>query len=118
MAPNRVKLSTGKGHVQQSQLHELAPTKGKGKKRPDIKTLKLSTKELSTLECPAGSPTFSPKTGREPLFRHLVHLAKATTIHVVFVFSQLHQHYRGSFKAFAKAARGLARYPVDALLIQ
>ncbi len=91
LAPNHVKLSTGKACVQGPQLDKLSPAQGKAKKRLDIKTLELSTKETSPLWCPASTPTFSPKPRCEALFQHLVDLAKATVIHAVFDFNQLDQ---------------------------
>lgn len=118
LMPTRVKLSSGKGRLKRPQLDELPPVKGKGKKRLDIKTLELSTKQPVPVWCPASTPAVSPRPGHEPALQRLVQLAKATTIHVVFDFNLLHQHYRGSFKAFSKAARGLAGYPVDASLIE
>ncbi|KAJ8113199.1 hypothetical protein OPT61_g4626 [Boeremia exigua] len=118
LVPNNVKLLSGKGHLKLPQLDELPPVKGKGKKRPDVKTLKLSSKKLSPVWCSASTPTFSPKPGCEPAFQRLVDIAKATTIHIVFDFNQLHQHYQSSFKAFGKAARGLSGYPVEASLIE
>lgn len=117
LMPTRGKLSSGKGRLKRPQLDELPPIKGRGKKRPDIKTLELSTKQPVPVWCPASSSAISPRPGHEPALRHLVQLAKATTIQVVFDFNLLQQHCRGSFKAFSKAARGLAGYPVDALLI-
>lgn len=118
LMPTGVKLVTGKGHLKRPQLDELAPLKGKGKKRVDVKTLQLSTKQVSPVWCPASTPTFCPKPGHEPALQRLVELAKETKIDIVFDFNQLHQHYQSSFKAFGKAARGLAGYPVEASLIE
>ena len=118
LIPYAVKLSTGNGHLTQLQLDEILPVKGKGRKRPDIKILDLSTKGASPLWCPASNPSFSPKPGCEPAFQAFVDLAKATTVHVVFDYSHVRQQYRGMFKAFSKASRGLVGYPVEALLVE
>lgn len=113
-----VKLSTGNRHVTQLQLDEILSVKGKGKKRPDIKTLDLSIKGPSPLWCSACDLSFSPKPGCEPTFQALVDLAKATTIHIVLDYSHVRHEYKGMFKAFSKAARNLVGYPVEALLIE
>ncbi|KAI2479344.1 hypothetical protein Ptr902_09555 [Pyrenophora tritici-repentis] len=118
LMPSAVKLSTGNGHVTQSQLDEILPVKGKGKKRPDIKTLELSTKGLSPLWCSASDLSFSPKPGFEPAFQALVDLAKTTTVHVVLDYSHVRKEYQGMFKAFSKATKGLVGYPVEALLVK
>lgn len=118
LMPDTVKLSTGNRHVTQSQLDEVLPVQGKGKKRPDIKTLYLSIKSPSPLWCSASGPSFSPKPGCEPAFQALVDLAKTTTVHVVFDYSHVRKKYQGMFKAFSKAARGLVGYPVEALLVE
>jgi len=76
LMPYAVKLSTGNGHVTQPQLDEILPVKGKGKKRPDIKTLDLSIKGPAPLWCSASDSSFSPKPGCDPLSRHLSILLK------------------------------------------
>lgn len=118
LMPYAVKLSTGNGHITQSQLDKILPVKGKGKKRPDIKTLDLSIQGPSPLWCSASDPSFSPKPGCEPAFQALVDLAKATTVHVVLDYSHVRKKYQGMFKAFSRATRGLVGYPVEALLVE
>jgi hypothetical protein len=112
------KLSSGAGHLTPSQLDEILPVTAtaKAKTRPDIKTLDLSIKHASPLWCPAGSASFSPKPGCEPTYQALVDLARATTIHIVLEYSHVRKEYRGSFKAFSKASRGMVGYPVAATL--
>lgn len=118
LMPHAVKLSTGNGYITQSQLDKILPVKGKGKKRPDMKTLDLSIKGPVPLWCSASNPSFSPQPGCELAFRALVDLAKATTVHVVLDYSHVRKKYQGMFKAFSKATRGLVGYPVEALLVQ
>lgn len=118
LMPRQVRLVTDRGHLTRPQLDELAPRKGKGKQRLDIKTLHLSTKQLSPVWCPASTPAFSPQPRHEPALQRLVHLAKANKIHVVFDFNQLHRSYQSSFKAFGKAAQGLVGFPVEAPLLE
>ncbi|KAH6638500.1 hypothetical protein C7974DRAFT_356922 [Boeremia exigua] len=119
LVPGRVKLSTGKGTLTQAQLDGIVAAKGKGKTRPDFKTLDMSIMRPSPVWCPAGTPVVSPKPGCEPAFQRLMDLAKATTIHVIFDFGQLsvHKEHLSAFKAFSKAAKGLAGFPVDGLLV-
>ncbi|KAF1925280.1 uncharacterized protein M421DRAFT_423830 [Didymella exigua CBS 183.55] len=118
LMPTNVRLVSGRGHLKPTQLDNLVPRKGKGKQRRDIKTLQLSTEQPSPVWCPASTTTFSPRPGHEAALQRLIDLAKETKIHVVFDFNQLHQSYKGSFKAFGKAAQGLVRYPVEAPLIE
>lgn len=120
LVPSHVKLVNGIGRLERTQLDELAPQKGKGKQRLDVKTLQLSIKRPSPVWCPASTPTFSPRPGREheSALQQLVDLAKETEIHVVFDFNQLHQSYHSSFKAFGKAFRGLIGYSVEAPLVE
>ena len=118
LMPYAVKLSTGNKHITQSQLDEILPVQGKGKKRPDIKTLDLSTEGPSPLWGSARDPLFSPKPGCEPAFQALVDLAKATTVHVVLDYNHVRKKYQGMFKAFSRATRGLVGYPVEALLVE
>ena len=118
LVPGHVKLVTDRGYLKRTQLDELVPKKGKGKQRLDIKLLRLSTQRPSPVWCSASTPTFSLRPGHEPALQRLVELAKETKIHVVFDFSQLHQSYQSSFKAFSKAAQGLKGYPVEAPLIE
>jgi hypothetical protein len=119
LMPSAAKLSSGAGHLTHAQLDEILPVtaKAKAKTRPDIKTLDLSIKHTSPLWCPAGNATFSPKPGCEPTYQALVDLARATTIHIVLEYSHVRKEYQGSFKAFSKASRGLAGYPVAANLV-
>ncbi|KAJ4374683.1 hypothetical protein N0V86_007556 [Didymella sp. IMI 355093] len=117
LMPDHDTLATGRGHLEPTQLDDLAPRSGKAKKRLDIKTLRLSTKRPPPLWCPASTPTFSPRPGHELALDCLEDLAKETKIHVVFDFTQLHQSYHSFFKAFCKAAQGLIGYPVDAPLL-
>ncbi|KZM28621.1 hypothetical protein ST47_g233 [Ascochyta rabiei] len=118
LMPYTAKLCSGNGHVSQSQLDKILPVKGKGKKRPDIKTLDLSIKGPCPLWSSANDPAFSPKPGFEPAFQTLVDLAKATRVHVVLDYSHVRKQYQGMFKAFSRATRGLVGYPVEGLLVE
>ncbi|KAF3004407.1 hypothetical protein E8E13_010239 [Curvularia kusanoi] len=99
-------------------LDDILPVKGKGKKRPDIKTLDLSTSASSSLWCPATDFSFGSRPGYEFAFQQFVDLAKATRVNIVFDFHHVRQEHRGMFKAFSKAAQGLVGYPVQASLVE
>jgi hypothetical protein len=49
LTPSAVKLSSSTGHLTQSQLDEMLLVTGKGKTRPDIKTLDLLIKDACHL---------------------------------------------------------------------
>ncbi|KAF9690391.1 hypothetical protein EKO04_011606 [Ascochyta lentis] len=118
LVPYTVRLTNGNAHITPSQLDAVVPVKGKGKTRPDIKTLDLSIKHPCPLWCPAQITACSPKPGYESAFQQLAHVAKATRLHIVFDYKQLRKERHSMFKAFSKAVKGLVGYPVDALLIK
>ncbi|KAJ4355132.1 hypothetical protein N0V95_003214 [Ascochyta clinopodiicola] len=117
LMPYAAKLSSGNGYVAQSQLDEILPVKGKGKKRPDTKTLDLSINSPCPLWSSVDDQSFSPKAGCEPAFQALVNLAKATRVHVVLEYSHVRKQYQGMFKAFSRATKSLVGYPVEGLLV-
>lgn len=110
LIPNNIKLRSSRGCLRREELQDVSSVAG------DVKTLMLSTKQSCSVWCPATTPEFHPKQGSELALQRLVDLARATSVHIVFDFSQLHPPYKSTLKAFSKAARGLAGFPVEALL--
>lgn len=110
-----VSLSSGNKHVPRPQLDQLL--RDKDDRRPQFKTLVLSVEQPCPVWCPT-SRSFTHRPGFEPSFRQFVDLTKATTIHVVFDYKYIHKEYQSMFKAFSKAAKGLAGYPVEGFLTE
>ncbi|KAF2631426.1 hypothetical protein BU25DRAFT_454878 [Macroventuria anomochaeta] len=108
-----VSLSNGNNHVTRPQLDEIL--RDKDNKRSDIKTLALGVEQPCPLWCP-DFRSFAHRPGSEPLFRQFVDLTKAATIHIVFDYKYLPKQHQAMFKAFSKAAKGLAGYPVEGFL--
>lgn len=110
-----VSLSSGNNYVARSQLDELLRDKT-SKKRSDIKTLVLSVSQPCPIWCPHSQLSFACKPGFELSFRQFVDLTIATTIHIVFDYKYLQKQHQGMFRAFGKAAKDLAGYPVEGFL--
>ena len=110
-----VSLSRGNNYVARSQLDELLRDRT-SKKRSDIKTLALSIKQPCPLWCLDSRPSFAHRPGFELSFRQFVDLTIATTIHIVFDYKYLQKQHQGMFRAFSKAAKDLAGYPVEGFL--
>jgi hypothetical protein len=108
-----VGLSSGNNHVTRPQLEEIL--RDKDNKRSDIKTLTLGVEQPCSLWCP-DFQSFAHRPGSESSFRQFVDLTKAATIHIVFDYKYLPKQHQAMFKAFSKAAKGLAGYPVESFL--
>lgn len=108
-----VKLISGNTDIPRPQLDELL--RNKDNRHFDIKTLALGVEQPCPLWCP-DSRFFPHRPGSEPSFSHFVELTKATAIKIVFDYKFLRKEHRGMFKAFSKAAKGLAGYSVEGSL--
>lgn len=114
LQPSPGGLDSDNSHVPKAQLDDLLRAKD-SRKSTAIKTLVLRLAQPCPLWSP-GSRIFSPAPGSEPPLADFIHLARATTVHIVFDYKYVPKQHASMMRSFSKG-KGLLGFPVDRLLV-
>ncbi|CAI6334282.1 unnamed protein product [Periconia digitata] len=91
---------TESGHIARNQV-------------PDIRALSLNLRKPCAIICPEVPGSIAPKLGHEIPFTHLVNLAKATEVTILFDWKWLHKSQHGPFLTIVSQPETITGFPIN-----